>query len=417
MCTQESVTFKTLRRILPDWASMYQKLGEGYSKRLWMGALAQSIYMIGVFTGAVVLGKMADKYGRKPIFCWSAILQLILGVSVAFTPEYISFLVLRYLYGIFGSAGAYIPGKLSQLFQEFFFKHHAQMWRSNDAVLDAYVWLWSNGRIRESVEIVKKALKMNGSPISLDTAEFVSKGMSEVRTSEESGSIGDLFRTPNLRKKTFNVLLCWFANSLVYYGLSLTTNSMEGNPFINMFIMGLVEIPSYILTVYLMDRLGRRTLTAVEMILGAICCIIAANVTAGAASMTFMFTGKFLIASSFAIIYNFSAELFPTMVRSFVMGLGAMCARGAGAAIPLMSLLDSFDPKIPAMIFSVVSLISGFLVMFLPETLNKPMPQTLQEGEEFGVGDTTFSSLCGEKRDRSLRKPSKTETEQMQALR
>ncbi|XP_050508761.1 organic cation transporter protein [Diabrotica virgifera virgifera] len=423
--------------------------------RRWMGALAQSIYMIGVFTGAVVLGKMADKYGRKPIFCWSAILQLILGVSVAFTPEYISFLVLRYLYGIFGSAGAYIPGFVLTMelvgpskrsmcgvaFQAVFavgimlvagwgalikdrqilqiiYGCHALLLVGHIWLMDESPrWLWSNGRIRESVEIVKKALKMNGSPISLDTAEFVSKGMSEVRTSEESGSIGDLFRTPNLRKKTFNVLLCWFANSLVYYGLSLTTNSMEGNPFINMFIMGLVEIPSYILTVYLMDRLGRRTLTAVEMILGAICCIIAANVTAGAASMTFMFTGKFLIASSFAIIYNFSAELFPTMVRSFVMGLGAMCARGAGAAIPLMSLLDSFDPKIPAMIFSVVSLISGFLVMFLPETLNKPMPQTLQEGEEFGVGDTTFSSLCGEKRDRSLRKPSKTETEQMQALR
>ncbi|XP_060530914.1 organic cation transporter-like protein isoform X2 [Cylas formicarius] len=78
--------------------------------RRWMGAVAQSMYMFGVFTGAVTLGNMADKYGRKPIFCWSAVLQLMLGVAVAFTPEYYSFLVVTYLYGIFGSAGSYIPG-------------------------------------------------------------------------------------------------------------------------------------------------------------------------------------------------------------------------------------------------------------------------------------------------------------------
>ena len=61
--------------------------------------------MLGVFTGAVYLGGLADKVGRKKVFCWSATLQLFFGVAVAFVPEYYSFLVIRYLYGIFGSAG------------------------------------------------------------------------------------------------------------------------------------------------------------------------------------------------------------------------------------------------------------------------------------------------------------------------
>lgn len=76
----------------------------------WMGAIAQTIFMFGVFTGAIVLGGLADKVGRKKIFCWSAILQLFLGVGVAFIPSYIPFLIVRYLYGIFGSAGSYITG-------------------------------------------------------------------------------------------------------------------------------------------------------------------------------------------------------------------------------------------------------------------------------------------------------------------
>lgn len=55
-------------------------------------------------------GSLADKVGRKKVFCWSGTLQLILGVGVAFVPEYYTFLFIRYLYGIFGSAGAYITG-------------------------------------------------------------------------------------------------------------------------------------------------------------------------------------------------------------------------------------------------------------------------------------------------------------------
>lgn len=79
----------------------------------WMIAIAQTLYMLGTFTGAITLGGLADKVGRKAIFCWSALLQLILGVGVAFIPNYIPFLIVRYFFGIFGSAGSYITGKFS----------------------------------------------------------------------------------------------------------------------------------------------------------------------------------------------------------------------------------------------------------------------------------------------------------------
>lgn len=242
---------------------------------------------------------------------------------------------------------------------------------------------------------------MNRSPINLNSVEDTPKKAVTTQTQENKDSSGmlDLFRTSNLRKKTLNVMLCWFANSIVYYGLSLSTGSMQGNPYFILFIMGLVEIPSYVITVYLMDRLGRRSLTAVEMILGGLCCIVAAVCSGGAASTTFVFIGKFLIASSFAIIYNYSAELFPTVIRNSAMGLGAMCARTSGALTPLLILLDSLNPKMPSIIFAIISIISGFFVMFLPETLNKPMPQTIEDGERFGIGDTMFTTMCGKGSD------------------
>lgn len=77
----------------------------------WMIAIAQTLYMLGVLTGALTLGGLADKIGRKKVFYVSAVLQLVLGTGVAFIPSYIPFLIVRFLYGIFGSAGSYITGE------------------------------------------------------------------------------------------------------------------------------------------------------------------------------------------------------------------------------------------------------------------------------------------------------------------
>lgn len=162
--------------------------------------------------------------------------------------------------------------------------------------------------------------------------------------------------------------------------------------------MSLVEIPSYIACILLMDRIGRRAITSSFMIVGGIACIIAVFMVAKSTeSLATVFIGKLFIAGSFAVIYNYSAELFPTPVRNSAMGLGSMCARLAGAFTPLITLLDSFDPKIPAIVFGVVSLISGIWVMMLPETNGQPMPESIEDGENFGKGDTCFTTCLGRK--------------------
>lgn len=402
----------------------------------WMGAIAQSVFMLGVFTGAVVLGGLADKVGRKTVFCWSALLQLILGVAVAFAPEYISFLVLRYLLGIFGSAGSYITGFVLTMelvgsnyrticgvtFQAIFacgvmlvagwgaliqdrmmlqivYGLHGALLIAHWWIMDESPrWLWNQGRFQESIDIVAKALKMNREP-SLDKTYYASKTKSsDVASSgsQPSANLSDLFKTPNLRKKTLNVCVNWFANSLVYYGLSLGTGNLPGNPFMILFINAVVEIPSYIAVVLLLDKLGRRSITSFLMLLGGICCIVAVQMVKGSTlTTTIVMMGKLFIAGSFAVIYNYSAELFPTVVRNSAMGLGSMCARLSGALCPLIALLDSFDPKVPAMIFGAVSILSGFWTLFLPETMNQPMPESLDDGEHFGKGDTFFTTGFG----------------------
>lgn len=55
---------------------------------------------------------------------------------------------------------------------------------------------------------------------------------------------------------------------------------------------------------------------------------------------------------------------------------------------------DSFDKRLPSVIFGAIAVTSGLLALVLPETLNQPMPQTLEDGEKFGQGDTALNACC-----------------------
>ena len=50
------------------------------------------------------------------------------------------------------------------------------------------------------------------------------------------------------------VLCCRLVNSLVYYGLSLSTSQLAGDRYLNFFISGLVEIPAYTACIFVLQK-------------------------------------------------------------------------------------------------------------------------------------------------------------------
>ncbi|XP_063534512.1 organic cation transporter protein isoform X2 [Cydia strobilella] len=403
----------------------------------WMGASAQTAYMFGVIVGSLVLGRMCDKFGRKAVFVAAGVLQLVFGAAVAFTTQYYTFVVVRFLYGIFGS-GSYIAGFVltmelvgpskrticgvtfqimfavgimllaawgylidNRFYLQIVYALHAVILLPHWFLMDESPrWLWAQGRARESVAIVEKALKINRSIETVDTPQLVShcKATCAKYTDEHSAGTSDLFKTPNMLKKSLIICGCWFANSVVYYGLSLNTGKLEGNPYFITFLMGVVELPSYVIIVYFLDRVGHRALISTMMLLGGISCLVVAALPHGSTSTTgIVMVGKLFISGSYSIIYKYSAELFPTVVRSSGVGLGSMCASVSGALTPLISLLDTLNPKIPTIIFGFLALLSGASTFFLPETIGRNLPQSLEDGEKFGVGDTCFTNCSGKR--------------------
>lgn len=70
-------------------------------------------------------------------------------------------------------------------------------------------WLWAQGRTKEAVEIIHKALKVNGNDDLLDKERFLGKKKHQVLEVKENAGVLGLLKTPNLRKKTLNVCFNW----------------------------------------------------------------------------------------------------------------------------------------------------------------------------------------------------------------
>lgn len=56
---------------------------------------ADALFMAGVFMGSFLFGHLSDKYGRKIVFVLSLLSQLIFGLLVAFSPEFVTFTIAR----------------------------------------------------------------------------------------------------------------------------------------------------------------------------------------------------------------------------------------------------------------------------------------------------------------------------------
>lgn len=397
--------------------------------RSLLSATSDSLFMVGVLVGSFIFGQMSDKLGRKPTFFASLVTQLIFGVIAGVAPEYFTYTISRLIVGATTSGVflvAYViamemVGASYRLFagvavQMFFsvgfmltagFAYFIHDWRWLQIALtlpgllfmcyywiipESARWLLSKGRNDEAFVIIEKAAKANKVEIPSEIYEQLIEEASEKKKKDElaasvpSASVFDLLRYPNLRRKTLLIFFDWFVNSGVYYGLSWNTNNLGGNQLLNFVISGAVEIPAYILLLFTLNKYGRRTILCSTMLVAGVSLLLTIIVPQ---SMNWLLIacamiGKMAITSSYGTIYIFTAEQFPTVVRNVGLGASSMVARVGGILAPYLNLLGEIWRPLPLVICGALSFTAGLLSLLLPETLNKPMPETIEDGENFG---------------------------------
>jgi OCT family organic cation transporter-like MFS transporter 4/5 len=199
----------------------------------------------------------------------------------------------------------------------------------------------------------------------------------------------ELWKTRSMRKYTLVFYFTWFVNAFVYYGISLNIGDLGGDLFMNFFLAGLVEFPSYFFCMYIFKYIGRRPLLAIMMYGAGFSClaiipfVMAKNVY-HVPIMCFAMLGKFCITSSFGIIYVYSAEVYPTTLRQIGVGSCSVVGRAGSIVAPFIKELTAIASFGASMgIFGTLSVLVGLFCILLPETRDKEIPDTLEEAEHF----------------------------------
>jgi OCT family organic cation transporter-like MFS transporter 4/5 len=94
--------------------------------------------------------------------------------------------------------------------------------------------------------------------------------------------------------------------------------------------------------------------------------------------------GKMAITSSFTIVFVYSAEMLPTLIRSSIVGAFSTLARFFSLIAPFVPLLQNYFAFLPLLVFGTFSFLSGILALMLPETLGAKLPDSIEEAEEIG---------------------------------
>jgi OCT family organic cation transporter-like MFS transporter 4/5 len=252
---------------------------------------------------------------------------------------------------------------------------------------------------------VRKGCKVNGSKLSsvFDIEEDETATAPFKRPKQKSPSHGftDLFKTPVLRFRALAAAFLWFSVAICFYGLAFNTGALPGDPYLVFFLVAAADLPGHLLVALIVDRTGRRPLNAALLFIGGVACVVTTFLPRGLVVTTIAMIAKIAMAGCFAVMYNYTAELFPTVVRNSAVGLCSMSARMGGMLTPQITLLDSLDKRIPTLVFGGFAVVASLLTLFLPETLREDLPQTLEDGEYFGRGDTAFRNCCRRKSPRS----------------
>merc|ERR1712037_431073 len=100
--------------------------------------------------------------------------------------------------------------------------------------------------------------------------------------------------------------------------------------------------------------------------------------------------GKFGATARFAVVFVYTAEMFPTEIRSTAVGASSLCGRIGGIVAPPVATLGSVWLPLPFVIMGGFSLLGGILVLIvLPETLGSKLPDTMEEALNLGKKKST----------------------------
>uniref|UniRef100_A0A673GWE3 Synaptic vesicle 2-related protein-like n=1 Tax=Sinocyclocheilus rhinocerous TaxID=307959 RepID=A0A673GWE3_9TELE len=307
---------------------------------------------------SVLFASSIDVYVIKTVSI--ALWTLFYGLLSAFAPVYGWILFLRALVG-FGIGGApqsliLIKAAFDQKYSIYRLNNRLsimsnahQQWLPESARYDVLT-----GNQEKALNTLKRIATENNVPMPL--------GKLIAARQEDRGKIQDLF-SPHFRLTTILLWFIWFSNAFSYYGVVLLTTALfqEGgacgqakgskmepgcsleckylnsDDYKDLLWTTLSEFPGLLVTLWAIDRLGRRKTMALCFFVFSL-CIVPLYACVGRTSLTvFIFIARAFIAGGFQAAYVYTPEVYPTATRALGLGTSSGMARVGALITPFVA--------------------------------------------------------------------------------
>jgi putative MFS transporter len=379
-------------------------------------ALVISSGFAGMFFGAIVLGMLADRFGRRRMFLVNIGIYSAFSLAAACSPDLTWLAILRFCAGV--GLGAELPladSYLSELLPRqvrgrymasaftlgFFGVPLAafiggRFVAGHDLLIDGWRWLLVVGAfgavivgaMRRKLPESPRWYEIRGDHVAADraTRRLEDDAMAElgleslpvpdhvdVEPARGNATLKELFRPP-YRRRTVMLWIFQFLQTVGYYGfgtLAPLVLSAKGFDIVESLGFTAVIFLGYpagsALSIPLMERFERK-----HLIVGSALSMAVLGMIFGFATTSWLImVAGFLITSASNVFSNsfhiYQAEIFPTRMRGTAVGLAYSLSRLSGAILPFISVtvLDSFGATAvfvgSAAIMTILSLDVGLL--------------------------------------------------------
>lgn len=376
--------------------------------------LTVSISLIGTILGAVVAGRLADRYGRKPILYFVAVLYLLSAIGCAIASLWELFLLFRLFGGIaVGISSVVGPvytseiapakdrGKLTGTFQimivtgiftayltNFLFMQETGSWRYMLGImaLPAALFILLLKYIPESPRWLLQHRQVEKAKISF---HLLNQSFIEDVQGNSVGKI-NLFKKAYAKPIILAVLLAFFnqmtgINAILYYAPRIF--EMAGFSaklaYLQPIFIGGTNLLFTLIGMSIIDRFGRKKLLLSGAVGMFLFLLLAAFGLKGINSEFLLyyilgFIASFALSQG-AVIWVFLAEIFPNEVRAQGSSLGSTTHWLFAAIIswifPIVVEGSTLGGFYVFLFYAVMVIVSFIFVLFIPETKGKSLEE------------------------------------------
>jgi len=343
--------------------------GIGLPQALQTGTL----FFIGMLVGASVLGRLADRIGRRPVLMGAVVIDACFGVASAFAPDFAWLLVFRFATGI-GVGGTlpvdytmmaeFLPsdrrGRWLVLLESFWavgtillavlalfaLRWGDEAWRViffvtglpalvgvvlRFFVPESPMYLNRNGRSEAARAVLQRVATANGRTAAIPPLQ------PEVPVKQ---TLFALFSS-TLRRRSVALCVAWALISIAYYGVFVylpVKLSAQGFGFMRgqefLILLAVVQLPGFALSAYGVERWGRKPTLVGFLLLSAVGCMFYSFGSSTALVVGSTLLMSFALLGTWGALYAFTPEVYPTGLRASGMGMAGAVARFGGLLAP-----------------------------------------------------------------------------------